>query len=214
MLALTLCKELCAEKIPVQVGNKLGDGADGEVFDIKNEPNKVIKFSVLYEWKNENLSNTTTDNIKLVYQNISGVLDYLISLPAPAHARVYEHKFLLENSRSIVWGNTSKDQKFILYYYIMEKLYHLSEDEVKVFHSILSHEDRHAIKNYSPEIIKKMLCGMSRGLDFNMERVIFFYEKICETPLIHNDLHPRNIMKNSVGDYKLIDFDRCSLTVK
>ena len=58
-----------------------------------------------------------------------------------------------------------------------------------------------------------MLLGMSRGLDFDVEKVILFCSNIIASVIIHNDIHPRNIMINNTDDYKLIDIDRCSLSI-
>jgi len=56
-----------------------------------------------------------------------------------------------------------------------------------------------------------MLQGMSRGLDFDAEKVTLFCNNIRTAPVSHLDIHVRNIMKNDTGDYKLIDLDRIEL---
>lgn len=201
MLVYKLCKELCLDQIPLIPGLKLGDGADGEVFDIEGDPSKVIKFSVLYE--------TGGTPVQKTYKYIGAVVDYLKENPSPTYARVFNHQYLGEFSRHVVWGNMK--QKYVLYYYTMEKLYKTTEDERKVFHSILSHEDRGIKKNYSPEIVKEMIKGLASGLDFDPERVTFFCENFRKTSVIHHDIHVRNIMKDMNGNFKLIDFDRATL---
>lgn len=200
MLVLKLCQTLCPDKIPVVASGKLGDGADGEVFEIKDDPNKVIKFCVLYETGSIKLSNT--------YKYISRVLDHLINTPSPTHAHVYTYSYMGEYSRPVTW---KKEQKYILYYYIMEKLFKISEDERKVFHSIVSHEDRGIKKNFPPNKVKEMVTGLEQGLDFDAEKVIFFYNNFRKTPVAHLDIHVRNIMKDAAGNFKLIDFDRSEL---
>ena len=198
------------------LGNEIGHGgADGEVFEIKNDPNKVIKLSVIYEWDVEQLPSPIyiPADIKIRYDNISKVLDYLISHPEPTYVRIYARQYLGEYTRSIVWEDKTRDQKLILHYYIMEKLNKLSDDEYKVFHSILSHENRGINKNFTIKKIREMLEGMSHGLDFNVDKVIFFMENFRKSPIIYNDLHPRNIAKNSIGDFLLIDLDRSKLTI-
>jgi len=200
MLVLSLCQRLCPDKIPVMPTTKLGDGADGEVFEIKDQPDKVIKFCVLYEHNNINLEKH--------YKNISKSLDYLIHNPSDTYAKVYSYQPMGEYSR-IAWGNVS--QKYILYYYVMEKLFKISEDERKIFHSIVSHEDQRKKKNFSSSKVREMLAGMKTALDFDEERVIFFYENFRDGPLSHLDVHVRNIMKDSSGKFKLIDFDRLEL---
>lgn len=197
MLVLSLCRQLCPDKIPVPTSNKLGDGADGEVFEVDGQPDKVIKFCVLYE-------RGSVVPVK-AYAKIAKSLDYLVHNPLHTYARVYEHAYMGEYSR-ITWGNIP--QKYVLYYYTMEKLNKISEDEKKVFHSILSHEDRGKKKNFSTEKVREMLRGMKTALDFDEERVTFFCDNLRDSPLSHLDIHVRNIMKDSAGYFKLIDFDR------
>lgn len=201
MLVHKLCSQLCPDKIPIHLGNKLGDGADGEVFELVDLSNKVIKFSVLYE--------TGKKNINKEFEEISKTLQNISLNKYSSYAEVSDIKYLGIFSRDVVWG--SGKQNYILYSYVMEKLEKLSEDEKRVFHSILSHEDRGLNKNYSLKIIKEMLIGLSRGLDFDAEKVIFFCDNFRKTPITHTDIHVRNIMKNAAGNFKLIDFDRCIL---
>jgi len=90
----------------------------------------------------------------------------------------------------------------------MEKLNKTTDDEKKVFYSLLSHEDRNVKKNYSLASATDMLRGMQRGLDFDYNKVFRFYRVLKESKFYHMDLHPRNIMKDTDGNFKLIDFDR------
>jgi serine/threonine protein kinase len=204
MLVHKLCQSLCPEKIPVTVTNKLGDGADGEVFEYSEDLNKVIKFCILYETGNKTLKHN--------YKYINNVLSYLIEHPVSTYARVYAHECMGEWARDVAWKNTT--QKYLIYYYLMDKLYKTSEDEKKIFHSILSHEDRGIKKNFSNEKIKEMLRGMSSGLDFDEDKVIFFVDNFKKSPVIHLDVHVRNIMKDSNGNFKMIDFDRAELRME
>lgn len=204
MLVLNLCRQLCPEKIPAHIKpERLGEGADGEVFELDNEPDKVIKFSILYD--------TGGQGLRRAYKYISNTLDYLIKQPSPAYAHVYAHMYLGEWSRSVVWGNTERQQKYLLYYYTMERLSKISSDEQKVFHTILSHEDRGIKKNFATDKLKETLDGLRKGLDFNIERVIFFDDILKKTPLAHLDIHVRNIMKDAHGNFKMIDFDRVQM---
>jgi serine/threonine protein kinase len=181
MSILKLCEQLCPGKIPVILANKLGAGVDGEVFEIDNNPFKVIKLCLSYDLET------------------NPVISYLVVYHLPTYAHVYECGHLFEN------------ENFILHYYIMEKLFPITEDESKVFHTIISHEDRNIIKNYSLREIKKILNGLSRGLDFDEKRVTFLCENLKKNPVHHLDLHSRNIMKDAQGNFKLVDFDRCKL---
>lgn len=191
-------------KINFTLGSEIGfGGADGQVFEILNSPNKVIKISVLYDDFNSTL--TLEDK----YANVSNTLEFLKNKTPLEYACVYEHEYLGKYNRPFYEKQDGQD--YILYYYIMEKLNKISEDEKKVFHSILSHEDRNAVKNFSFLKIKKMLSGLSMGLDFDKEKIILFYESIQTSKIKHLDLHPRNIMKDNSGNFKLIDFDRANV---
>ena len=59
-----------------------------------------------------------------------------------------------------------------------------------------------------------MLSGLSSGLDFDEEKVIFFVNNFKKSPIIHNDVHVRNIMKDCDGNFKMIDFDRAELKME
>ena len=202
MLVLSLCRQLCPDKIPYQTDTRLGDGADGEVFSILGDPSRVLKLGIFYERHDKGFEKH--------YKQIQRVLDYLIANPLDAYARVYEHGYLGSYTRKAEHWR-SGEQKFIIYYYTMEKLNKITEDEKKVFHTIISHEDRGIEKNFSPDKIREMLQGMSRGLDFDAEKVTLFCNNIGAAPVSHLDIHVRNIMKNDTGDYKLIDLDRIEL---
>ena len=202
-MVLSLCRQLCPDKIPVVPAKRLGDGSDGEVFEIENDPNKVIKFCVMYERGDRKLE-------PYYHKKLAPLIDQLITQPIDTYARVYAHEYMGIFSRDFQSSKTGK-QKFILYYYLMEKLQRISEDESKVFHSILSHEDRGIEKKFSTEKLREMLEGLGRGLDFDAERVIFFCEALRDAPISHLDIHPRNIMKDGSGNFKLIDFDRVQL---
>src|SRR5579885_3716072 len=195
MYVLSICQQLCPNLLPVKIGERLGDGADGEVFVVADEPNKVIKLSVIYD---EYIKHSTCWKDFLKVQE---VLDFVIANPSPVLAQVYEQGVFGEYSREVLYGNQKRLQKFVIYYYIMEKLYKLSEDERKVFHSILSHEDRGITKNYSLDKIREILQGLGRGLDFDAEKFILFCGNIRRSPVSHLDLHPRNIMKTVDGEF-------------
>jgi hypothetical protein len=202
MIVLSLCKRLCPDKIPDNLGEYLGDGADGEVFSVNGDPSRVIKLGIMYERPHHGLLKG--------YQQIQKVLDFVIDTKPDAFARVYEHGYIGTYSRNVEFLR-SKKQDFVIYFYTMEKLEKISDDEKRVFHSILSHEDRGMKKNFSTEKIQEMLEGMAHGLDFSAENVRLFCDNIRKTPAHHLDIHVRNIMKNESGEFKLIDLDRVSL---
>lgn len=170
------------------------------MLSIVGDPSRVLKLGVIYDSVFRPLS---------LYSNTERVLDQLMLTQPPVSARVYEHGYLGVYQRQVV--GLQQPQLFILYYYIMERLEKLSEDEKKVFHSILDHEDRGIVKNYSLSKIEEMLAGMSRGLDFDREKVILFCDNLHRCPILHLDISVRNIMKDASGNYKLVDFDRAAL---
>lgn len=200
MRVVKLIQQNCPEALPNRIGFWLGDGADGEVYSIEGDPSKVYKFVVLFDYEHH------TPFRK--YEKVDGVLSYLHTNPSPAYAKVYSYTRLGQWYQPQYSG---VPEPYILYYYSMERLQKLSEDERKVFHSILSHEDQNIVKNYSATKLQKMLQGMERGLDFNLEKVISFSDNIKKTPINHRDIHPRNIMTDINGNFKLIDFDRSTL---
>jgi len=185
--------------IPYKLGEEVGTGADGQLFLIRDNPYCVIKLCVLYDRWEENLSSASN--------KIITVLDFICRQRPDLCACVYAYEWKNIYSRQTVNGK----QDYILYYYVMEKLNKLSEDEKKVFHSILSHEDAGKIKKYSQEKLKQILNGLKRGLDFDYDKVMNFCNGLSQLQFKHNDIHPRNIMKDNRNNFKLIDFDRCEL---
>lgn len=100
-------------------------------------------------------------------------------------------------------GKNNDDDMYVL----MDKLEPCSEDERKVFHSVLSHEDRNLKKNYNEAQLKNILSDLQSGLDFDFDEVLQFCLDVKECKFVHLDLHPRNIMKKN-NHFKLIDLDR------
>lgn len=193
MNVLSICRDLCPEKLSYKLGERLGYGVDGEVFEIIDDPSKVIKLCIAYPSQND------VNNYSC---KIAPALDLLINNPIDIFARVYVHKYL---------GSFPDEyyvQDFILYYYIMEKLQDISEDEKKVFHTILSHEDRGIVKNFTTKELLGILHDLNRGLDFDIVKVLLFYHSLKECPITHQDIHPRNIMKDKMGNFKMVDFDK------
>lgn len=185
--------------LPYQLGEEIGIGADGQVFEVLDDPNKVIKICGLFQLPNHDLDRE--------YLQRSQVLNYLIQNQSTIHARVYEHVKLGEWERTF----DHHPQRYILHCSVMERLKELSADEVKVFHSILSHEDRGIIKNFPLTKLRSILRGLGLGLEFSEERVMVFLAELKMSKVRHLDLHQRNVMVDCHGNYKLIDFDRCVL---
>lgn len=117
-----------------------------------------------------------------------------IQLLAKSHPRAYVH----------VHECSKYENKL---YVVMDKLEPCSEDEIRVFHSVLSHEDRNIKKSYSKSRLMSILYGLQSGLDFDFDEVLQFCLDVKECKFVHLDLHPRNIMKKN-NHFKLIDLDR------
>lgn len=210
MKAFSLSKELCPDRIPVLPGKYLGDGADGDVYLIANSPDKVIKFVVLYEGK---------EDIDRLFLHRMNVLSYLQNNPHQSLAEIFSYGYLGFSYRNQIRYD-SKDneyiykQKYILYYYIMERLLPISEDEKKVFYSSISHRDMGDLRQeYSIMEIENAINDMASYLVFDKSKAIDFCKNIIALPFNHRDIHERNIMKDKSGNFKLIDFDRTSLYV-
>ena len=200
MLVLNFCDQNFI-KLPFHFDESLGDGADGQVFSLRDPKDRVVKLSILLDYPERNLHKDYEDIMKTVL--------YLKNNNPISYAKIYDFQYLGEYKRN---HQSFKDgQKYILYYYIMEKLNKISDDEKKVFHTILSHEDKGLVKKYNIVEIKKILSELSRALDFDAQKVIFFYESLRACKIEHRDIHIRNIMKTNDGSFKMIDFDRCSI---
>ncbi len=181
------------------LGKELGYGRDGQVFEIND--NKVIKLCVLFE------NDYITLTINHIYDKISSILNLIEKDMPLAYVRVYEHNFLGKFRRTTING----PENYILYYYLMEKLNKISEDEAKVFSTIISHEDLNKEKKYNFLELEKILNGLNVGLDFDKQKVTLFLDNLKNTNIIQNDCHQRNILKNNNGDFKFVDLDRCYL---
>jgi thiamine kinase-like enzyme len=203
MIVLSLIKHQLPADILSDISDKISDGADGEVFALKSDPNKLIKLSIIYD---QDL-NDSPQNLIDKYESIRLIHDEIIKNNYDHLCKVYYFSDYFVGSRSTVEGQ----QYFISYFSIIERLNKTSSDETKVFHSILSHEDQNKNKSYTDDKLKDILTGLSFGLDFNYDNVVGFYNKIKFCKIKHLDVHPRNIMKSGDGNFKLIDFDRMEI---
>lgn len=191
-------------QLPFSLGKELGAGNDGQVFELKNEPTKVIKFSILFD-----LNFNGESYLQSKYNELSKCFD-VIKKNNTIFAKIINYQQIGFFKRKF----DNNEQDYLLHYYIMEKCEKLSEDEKKVFHTILSHEDQGLIKKFSEKKFDEILFGLARGLDFDSKKIRLFYESVMASEIKHLDLHIRNIMKDSFENYKMIDFDRCILHEK
>lgn len=89
----------------------------------------------------------------------------------------------------------------------MERLFPLSEEEQKAMHTLLSHEDANKRKEFNPQA----LHDLSQWLSFDERKMRDFCLAVTSGPIRHLDLHPRNIMRDRNGYYRLIDLDRLEI---
>ena len=196
MMVLSLCQKHCPNSIPFLIGSRLGDGADGEILSLPNDQSKVIKLGVLFDSFESNL----TSDYDLIKSNI----DWLIRNQPSCYAKVYEQGYLGNFTRKT--AHLGGKQDFILYYYTMEKLYNLSNNEKEAF--------RIYISNIYNKNASEILKNLSRIPNLNTKKMLEFIDGIKSSPMIHLDLHPLNIMKDNLGIFKLIDFERIRIGEK
>lgn len=164
------------------LGVKLGSGVTGSVFEFEN---KAIRLCINYELPNQS------------------IIDFLIENKDLNFVKVFSHK--LYGPYKDYEFDKDHGFEFILSVMVMEKLLKISDDEEKVFHSILSHEDSNKKKNFSNSELKKILKALGSGLDFDEAKVIFFYEGLRNSEIYHPDIHQRNIMKDHLNNFKMVD---------
>lgn len=195
MQVLKLIEQYCS-KNPLSsfvLDQELGVGHDGQAFELKNENNQAIKLGLRY------LNDTRAPLIAN-----EKAIRYIINNPFPHYVNLFSFTNLGTYSRP--WNN-NKYLSFNLYYYTMEKLEKISDDEKKVFHSLVCHEDLNKRKDYSSEEIKLIAKDLNKGLDFNYNKVLDFCLNYKHSLITYPDLHIRNIMKDNSNNFKLVDMD-------
>lgn len=181
--------------IPFELGDELGYGADGQVFSLKSDYDKVLKLSVIYQ---------NDINLNHHFDAVSKKLSFIMKLDSKHLAKVFEFNFLFLGNRNTING----PQKYLVYYTLLEKLNKFTEDEGKVLKTLCDIYNNKFGKN-KPFI---QSCNeLQNWLLFDREKVLDFYKFLIHCPVKHNDVHRRNIMKDNLGNFKLIDFDRMTL---
>lgn len=197
MKAYSLVEDICKQKFDFRIGKEIGYGAQGQVFDIEEHPDQVIKIATLYDIDPYSDLDQVFDKLQLVYK-------FLIDNRFDNVVKVYRFGRLRTDSRPTV----STPQDYIIYYSIQEKLQPLSDDEKKLFKTICQ-----AI-NGELELertIEEIVVELGAWLKFDSEKVIKFYNALGSLPIENNDFHRRNILKDAEGNFKLIDFDLAKL---
>lgn len=176
------------------IGATIGVGCFGKVYSLLNDDSKCIKISTVY---NSLLKKSFKEYINIIDNNIN----YLINNPTNPFVRVYSFDLL----------DYKSEKNQATFSYVMDKCFRITDDEYKMFHSLVSHEDMNKVKKLSTNVVKKRANGLHLGLDFNIEHAIMFCDKLRESNIKHLDLHPRNIMKDKFGEFKLVDLDNLKI---
>jgi thiamine kinase-like enzyme len=134
------------------------------------------------------------------YENVRKVLALQARHDYIHYVKVFEHE-LLHSGQRIIHSNVK--QNFILYSAIMEKLMPLSHDEDKLFKTICDAVEA----GKSGAHIKKLISEQNNWLNFNLNRCQIFLDQIERSVIIHRDFQRQNVMKDALGNFKLIDFD-------
>jgi len=167
-----------------KIGKIIGKGYDGEVFEYDDD--KVIKFSSYDDYYDKLSTRNPIDYQKKVFNIIKNENFTFTS-------KVFDFAFSNRNNcPNCVIG----------YFMVSEKLF---EPQNKKEVDYICHEI-HCMYNYC--------CGDNRNLTFNSrntrisDHAKMFINKYINSGYLLYDMHSLNIMTNSIGQYKIIDFDR------
>lgn len=169
----------------------IGYGVDGDAYSL-NSSDKILKISFLYDYGFD---------IERVYNNLKSNIQSVIELKPKCFVNTHSFKQLESGYRKFLINDTFTDQKYYIFCYEMDCCTKLTEDEKRVFHSILLN------KNSFKENYISLLNGMNDFLDFNIENVINFVNEVQQSSIKHIDISTCNIMKFN-DEFKLIDLDR------
>lgn len=181
----------------ISVGKLLDRGAQGKVFEIINQPDRIIKLSILYDVDpNQNLNN--------VFNRIERVYNFVIKHRPSNVVSIHDFGRLIEGKRETVYG----PQRYIVYYSIQEKLLPLAEEEKKVFKTICQSVNNELnLTRPLEDILNELSCWF----EFNKLKINAFMKQLSECKINNNDFHRRNIMKDASGNFKVIDMDLATL---
>lgn len=182
--------------LPYELGDEIShSGADGQVFHIKNDPDKVIKLSIFYSYDEYIIEHH--------YSNIENKYKTVINNPQKSIVKVFNINYIHHK----VYGKCTIAKNYIIYYSIMEKLIPITKDEDKILKSLCDLKNN-KINTFS---FPKIVDELKHYYLFDRDKVLDFYDGLDSSIVIHNDFHRRNIMKDNDGNFKLIDLDRISI---
>lgn len=175
-----------------KLGKKLGSGTQGSVFTVSNNPDKVFKLSYLKPLVRFDVKETI--NKRMVHYAL--VMNFLSQNKVSCFPKIYKYginKIQDEGGSIVSWS-------------LQEKLFHLSKQE-RMALDYLSYFfnkrcDIDEFYNIFNEKISKIDLPNS-----SKDEILNCYKYYYESPIEHNDIHYLNFMKDSFGNFKLIDFD-------
>ncbi len=193
------------DKFTFSLGQEIGYGAQGNVFVINDHPERVMKISFMYDIHDE--------TIESKFESVSKIYNYIKDNNPSGLVRIYDFGHLTDGTREVYSyiKDQKKFQKIIIFYSIQEKLQQLSEDEKKVFKTICQLW-RSELELKRP--LEEVIAEQAVFLDFNQAKVNEFVKHITDCPVDNRDKHRRNVMKDSDGNFKMIDFDLAQLKVQ
>lgn len=197
MKSYQFIQQLCPDRNSIQPGKLIGSGFHGEVFEVENQTDRVVKFSKVSE--DMCASRGTLEQFQ---ENLHRVLAYQLRHDYACFVRVFSFNFLY--SGEISWhpaANRLGMQKFILYSTVMEKLVPMSEDENKLFSTLCP------MINENVSGTEWLVKQQADWLDFDFKKVMTFLNQIKHSPIEQQDFQRFNVMKDVSGNFKVIDFD-------
>lgn len=182
---------------PFPTTHQLGYGADGQVFAMPNQNDRVWKLSLVHK----ETKAACQEEVKRTIQNY----EWIMSNEHPNIAKVYDVDYIASGERDTGYYL----RHFAMFYSIIEKLEDFTVDEFKVISSLLQAEyaSLTSLRNF-PTVLNELRTFLT----FDYDKVMEFQQFLLDCPIRHNDLGiSMNVMKDSHGNFKLIDFDRIEI---
>jgi serine/threonine protein kinase len=180
------------DPLPFTIDKCIGSGNQGQVYSLKDNPDQVVKLSMLYD-------DFTGLSLEEEFDKLQKIYQHIIDNPHKSLVKVYSFGELYRGKMEIFeW-----EHNYVIYNAIMQKLNTLSENEQKVFKTVCD------IYNKALEArpIATILDELEEWFDVDKGRVLTFYNSLSSLDIDNKDVKPQNIMKDNEGQYKLIDYD-------